>query len=257
MAHAPRWIRVGLMLMLFSWFFLGSPVIALILFPLLRLVSSRATYRGRCTYLLYLGMRLMATTARRTGIFTFPTLRLPEGIAPNDAFVLICNHPTFVDMVLLLGSFPHMTCVTHGRWSRHWALGRLLRSTTYLPGPGSGRPESEDMLGAMVDHLRKGHSLLVFPEGQRSRVDRLRRFRRGAVAAATAAEVPILPLYLSVDPPYLTKDVPLWAPPTPAPHFSFEWFDVIRPGEHGTDATVIHRDLEARYRRRFEAEGAS
>jgi 1-acyl-sn-glycerol-3-phosphate acyltransferase len=256
--RAPRFIRIALMGALFLLFFFGSPVLALTLFPILRLTSrDRDHYRARCTTLLHHGIHLILWTARFFGVVDYELAPLPPSIDEGKPFVLMSNHPTFVDMIVILGALPDLTCVTKGSWSRHWALGRLLRSTNYLPGPGSGMPESEHMLDSMVAHLRAGFPLLVFPEGQRSMKDQLRRFRRGAVEAAVAANVPIVPLYLALSRPYLTKDVPLWKPPEVAPKYTFEWFDVIRPEDFGKDSKRIHEHLVAEYDARFEKQLAS
>lgn len=251
-SRLPRWVRIAFMGVLFFMFFCGSPLIALVVFPTLRLVSNAKAYRRRCTRLLHLGMALLSWLGRGAGIWGFQDPALPASVDPDRPYVLISNHPTFVDMIVLLGSFPRLTCVTSGRWSRHWALGRLLRSTDYLPGPGSGRPESEDMLGSMVHHLEAGHPLLVFPEGQRSQKDQLRRFRRGAFEAAARANVPLVPLFLGIDRPYLTKEVSIWNPPTPSPEYTFEWFDVVDPAAFDNDGRQIHEHLVAQYRARFD-----
>lgn len=250
----PRFVRVPLMAVLFFFFFTGCPVIALVLIPLLRLFSKNP--RRLTTTLLNRGLRFIIRVARFMGIVDFDDPRLPPEVDRSAPYVMISNHPTFVDMLLLLGSFDEMTCVTSGRWSRHWALGRLLRATSYLPGPGSGRPESENMLESMVAHLKAGHPLLIFPEGKRSEQEKLRRFRRGAVEAATRAGVPIVPLFLAIDRPYLTKEVPIWRPPSPSPVYSFEWFDVIDPAAFDGDARAIHRHVEALYKERFALQRA-
>jgi 1-acyl-sn-glycerol-3-phosphate acyltransferase len=177
---------------------------------------------------------------------------MPAEIDRRKAYVLTSNHPTFIDMIVILGTFAELTCVTNGRWWRHWALGRLLKATNYLPGPGSGLPESEDVLQAMVDQLKRGHPLLVFPEGQRSLATQLRRFRRGAVEAAVRADVPLVPLFLAIDRPYLTKSVPLWRPPARPPTYRFDWMKPIWPADFGHDALAIQQHLEALYDARFE-----
>jgi 1-acyl-sn-glycerol-3-phosphate acyltransferase len=255
--RSPRVLRMALMGALFALFFFGSPIIALVLFPLLRLTSrSLDVYRTRCTYLLHRGMRLIAATARFVGIVDYDDAELPASLDRSKPYVMICNHPTFIDMLVVLARFRDLTCVTSGRWSKHWALGRLLRSTNYLPGPGSGLPESEDMLATMVAHLGKGHPLLVFPEGQRSMPDQLRRFRRGAIEAAARANVPIVPLFLAIDRPYLTKNVPLWRPPAVAPKYSFEWFDTIDPAAFDHDGKRIAAHVDALYEKRFDEQVA-
>lgn len=238
---------------LFAVFFFGSPILAITLFPALRITSrTRDVYKRRCTTLLRHGIHFIMWSARVLGVANYELSPLPRSIDPTKPYVLISNHPTFIDMILIMGTFPNLTCVTKGSWSRHWALGRLLRSTNYLPGPGSGLPESEHMLDSMVAHLQRGFPLLVFPEGQRSMKEQLRRFRRGAVEAAARANVPIVPLFMALDRPYLTKDVPLWRPPKIAPTYTFEWFDVIHPDDYDRDGRRIQEHLVALYERRFE-----
>jgi hypothetical protein len=63
--------------------------------------------------------------------------------------------------------------------------------------------------------------------------------------------VPIVPLYLATDPPYLTSDVPLTKPPSRPPRYAFEWFDVVPPEAAARGGRDIQRELEARYRARF------
>lgn len=249
---ASRSFRAVVMAAFFLTFFVGSPIIALVLFPALRLVAKDdADHRRRCTYLLHRGVRFVAYSARFAGLVDHDLTARPAGVDLDAPHVMISNHPSYVDMLLVLGSFERLTCVTKGAWSRHWALGRLLRSTNYLPGPGSGRPESQDMLATMVSHVRAGHPLLVFPEGQRSMARQLRRFRRGAFEAAVRADVPIVPLFLAMDRPYLTKAVPLWRPPPRRPKYTFEWLPVVRPADFGHDARAIRDHVVSLYEARF------
>lgn len=248
----PRWVRVVLMAALFAVFFFGSPLLALFVLPFVALVSG-ARARDRATHVLHLGMKLIMRTAHVLGIVELDLPPPQREIDLAKPYVMISNHPSFIDMLVILGTFSPLTCVTNGRWWKHWALGRLLRATNYVAGPGAGEAsDATDTLTKMVAQLERGLPLLVFPEGQRSLPDRLRRFRRGAVEAAVRAKVPIVPLYLVVDPPYLTKSIPLWRPPSSLPMYRFEWMAPIIPHE-GDDARAIHDALEAAYEARFSA----
>ncbi len=247
----PRPLRIVVMALFFFFFFLGSPVLALVVFPLVRLFSGDRA-RDRCTHVLHRGMFYIARVGRWLGLAELDLPPPPPSVRLDAPYVLISNHPTYVDMIVILGTFEGLTCVTNGRWWRHWGLGRLLPWTNYIAGPGSGRPESENMLETMVAHLRAGHPLLIFPEGQRSMKEQLRRFRRGAVEAAVGANVPILPLFLAVDHPYLTKSVPLWKPPRTPPTYRFEWFEPISPADFDGDAKRIQRHLDELYQARFD-----
>ena len=247
----PRWLRLVTLAGLFAIFFTGSPLIALVVFPVLRLFSP-TRFRAHCTRALQVGMNLIIRAGVAMGIAHFDQKPLPSSIDPAKPYVLISNHPTYVDMLFILGFFERLTCVTNGRWWKHWALGRLLRSTLYLPGPGSGLAESEHMLDTMVSTLKAGHPLLVFPEGQRSHAHQLRRFRRGAVEAAVRADVPIVPLFLAIDRPFLTKQLPFWKPPKVPPTYAFEFFDPILPVDFDHDSKRIQKHIDALYEARFE-----
>ncbi len=69
----------------------------------------------------------------------------------------------------------------------------------------------------MVDVLRSGTSLVVYPEGTRSESGRMSKFKRGAFRAAIAAGVPIVPFTITgtreMMPSYAY--VPLRYPPRP------------------------------------------
>jgi 1-acyl-sn-glycerol-3-phosphate acyltransferase len=246
----PRWLRIVLTGWCFFLFFFGSPAIPLVIFPWLRLTSKdEAQYRQRCTSLLHRANRFFTWLMAFHGLVDAPSrVSLPDGVDPTRPYVLVCNHPSLIDVVLALGWFEGLTCVTKGSWKRSLALGMLLRNTNYLPGPTG---EGEDVHGAIVAHLREGHPLLVFPEGTRSLADRMHRFRRGAVEAAFEAGVPIVPMYLDVTEPFLMKGVPFWNTPPRAPIYRPEFFDVIDPKTDGRDAKEVNQDLQDRYRARF------
>ncbi len=250
----PRWVRVLLMGVLFAVFFLGSPVIALVVLPFVALVSGERA-KDRATHVLHLGMKAIMRVGHFVGIAELELPRPPASVDLEKPYVMISNHPTYIDMIVILGTFPRLTCVTNGRWWKHWALGRLLRATHYIAGPGSGVEEQDDTntVDKIVAQLGHGHPVLIFPEGQRSpQPDRLRRFRRGAAAAAQRANVPLVPLFLVCDPPYLTKTIPITQPPVIPPTYRFEWLAPILP-DTTHDEREMHRLVEAEYAAKLES----
>ena len=47
-----------------------------------------------------------------------------------------------------------------------------------------------------IEVLKKGHSLVVFPEGTRSQCDEMHQFKHGSFKLATKSKVPIVPVTL-------------------------------------------------------------
>lgn len=252
--HVPRVLRVALTLLATVFFFSGGPLIGLVLLPILRLSSrDHRAYRRRCTRVLGRLHAMFAGWLRRAGLMVGPehVPALP-GIRDGAPYLLVCNHPTFIDVVLLLGAYPDLTCLVNQKWYRTLALGALLRQSAYLPGPSRAGEGEDDVVGAMVEHLRCGHPLLVFPEGKRSLPAKLHRFRRGAVEAAVRAGVPIVALFLSTDRPFLTRGTPLWDVPPEAARYDLELLDVIDTSSVSAErARAINAELQAKYQARF------
>jgi 1-acyl-sn-glycerol-3-phosphate acyltransferase len=249
----PRWFRLFLTVWSFFLFFAGSPFLGIFVFPVLRLMArGREDHRRRVTRLVHRALRFFVRWITFSGLVACPyDVPLPEGIDPTKPYVLIANHPSLIDVVLLLAYFEDLTCVTKGSWSHSLVLGPFLRQTLYLPGRGAGDEDSEDVLGGMIDHVQKGHALLVFPEGTRSRRDRLNRLRRGAVEVAARAKVPLLAAFIDVDRPYLIKGVSPWRVPKSTARFRIEWLDVVRADREEIDPKALNQKLSAAYQERF------
>ncbi|MBK7826759.1 lysophospholipid acyltransferase family protein [Nannocystis sp.] len=137
---------------------------------------------------------------------------------------------------------------------------RALRLMGYIPGADDrALPEASDgesgedrspVLLRMVEHLRSGHPLLVFPEASRSHERSLRRFRRGAIEAAIRAGVPIVPAFISVVPPMLMKHQAWYDVPARGGRYTVEFFPVITTAGQSLDSRVLARELRARYEQR-------
>jgi 1-acyl-sn-glycerol-3-phosphate acyltransferase len=73
-------------------------------------------------------------------------------------------------------------------------VGTGLRKADHLTVDRGSRPARLACAAAMVDTLRAGRSLLVYPEGRRSRAEGLLPFRLGAFRAAVDAGCPVVPI---------------------------------------------------------------
>ncbi len=252
----PRWARILLTGFSFLLFFAGSPVLALVIFPVMRLgARDREDHRRRCTRLLHRGCRVFVRWMEIAGLIRAPLPVLPAELR-GKPYVVIANHPTLIDVVIMLAAFEDLTCVTAGSWARSFVLGPLIRNTNYLFGPKSGLPESEHMIETMTSHVAAGHALLIFPEGTRSQRDRLNRFRRGAVEVAIAARVPLLPVFIRTDRPLLMKGVPFWSVPRRRAHITAEVMEIIDTTAPDIDARELNAELKERFDRLF-AEAAA
>lgn len=246
----PRWLRIVLTGFAFAVFFGGTCVLGLAAGVYYRFRRVRPEDRWRFTQSVNRSLQLFAGFMRDLGLIDYWHPRLPEGFDEGRPFLLVANHPTLIDVVLLLASFPEVSCVVKASWYRSFLMGPMLAKTEYVPGPGYDDEESDvPVVRRMEEKLRQGVPVLVFPEGTRSLADELRRFHRGGIEAAVRAGVPILPLFIANDQPFLMKGVPFWRVPKRTCDFVFEWFEPIETA--GGDSREITRELAARYEARF------
>ena len=254
LARMPRWVRIPVTAWAFAMFFSATLALGLLAVPLLLVTRDRAERRGLFTRRLNASLRIFSGFMRDAGLIDFwPPVLPPE--LEGKPFLLISNHPSLIDVVLTLASFPQLTCVAKAEWYRSFVMGPMLRRTELIPGPGyEGDEEADDDLPVVrriEEKLRAGVPVLVFPEGSRSLEDRLRRFRRGAIEAAVRAGVPILPMFIGVSHPFLMKGVPFWHVPDTTPVYTFEQLPVI--DTRGTTSRDVSRELMDRYEARFAA----
>ena len=119
--------------------------------------------------------------------------------------IFVANHNSHMDTPVILNALP-------GRWRRRTAV---AAATDYFYGKRRNAVAASLVFGTMpLDrnsgagvgprqtahlgrHLREGGSLLVFPEGTRSRDGRVGLLRSGAAILAAEHRLPIVPIYMS------------------------------------------------------------
>lgn len=107
------------------------------------------------------------------------------------------NHQSILDIAILYRVLPApLLFVTKAeyRWTPFlgwymWAMGMIFIRREYLR-------QSLDNLGKCRRRLDEGNSILVFPEGTRSRDRRLKPLKSGAFVPAIDAGAPIVPIVL-------------------------------------------------------------
>ncbi|MEM9071137.1 MAG: lysophospholipid acyltransferase family protein [Myxococcota bacterium] len=257
----PRPLRVFLTVASFALFFGMSVVIGLLLFPILFLMAlgNLERHRERCTRWIAWGYGTFILHLRLLGLVSHRPIEVPEGLK-GKPYIVVANHPTFIDLIYLLHYFPGLTCVVKSSWYRKSiAFGPLLRSTNYVPGPGYPGDDVEDedldsrVLARMAAHIESGHPLLIFPEGTRSAARRIRRFKRGAFELAKRTGVPLVPVVVRVDRPFLMKGVPFWKVPEDSVRFEFDVLPVIDSANDPRDGRELRSDCHREFDRRFSA----
>jgi 1-acyl-sn-glycerol-3-phosphate acyltransferase len=107
--------------------------------------------------------------------------------------VIVCNHISYLDSILLVSLFPRHTTIAKDRLFRIPLFGRMLALSGYIPSSGTGR--NADLLldgfADIAENLATGGNIIVFPEGTRSRDGRIGPLHKGAFKIAKYCQAPI------------------------------------------------------------------
>lgn len=117
-----------------------------------------------------------------------------ERIRPDATYVMIANHQSFVDILVLFRLFAHFKWVSKVEIFRLPFIGWNMALNRYVALRRGDRRSIAAMMQACLDRLDEGSSIMIFPEGTRSVDGRLKPFKAGAFTLAKRARVPILPI---------------------------------------------------------------
>jgi 1-acyl-sn-glycerol-3-phosphate acyltransferase len=118
-----------------------------------------------------------------------------ERIDRNKRYILIANHHSYFDIPCIFAAIPQpirfmakkslFSIPIFG-----WAIGRA----GFIPIDRKNRRTAVKSFDLAVNRIRKGNTIVIFPEEGRSREWAMRPFQRGAFLLAIRSELPILPL---------------------------------------------------------------
>ncbi|HWP66882.1 MAG TPA: lysophospholipid acyltransferase family protein [Candidatus Limnocylindria bacterium] len=124
------------------------------------------------------------------------TVEGAERIDPAATYVMISNHQSFVDILVLFRLRAHYKWVSKAEMFRIPCIGWNMRLNRYVELLRGDAASIARMMAACEAHLAAGSSVLLFPEGTRSLDGRLKPFKHGAFTLARRAGVPILPIVI-------------------------------------------------------------
>jgi 1-acyl-sn-glycerol-3-phosphate acyltransferase len=234
---------------------LGGLVLAILIVPVANLfVADERARKRRAQSLIRASFRLYLWLLQAVGI-----LRL-EVVGGDKLYgcrgqLVVANHPTLLDIVILMALLPDATCVG----KRQLWLNPVLRPVVRAAGYIRNDCEPEIFIAQCRATLSAGSNLIIFPEGTRSVAGRPLRFQRGFAHIALASGAGLRPVLITCEPVTLVKGEPYYRIPASPPHFRIEVCDVINAacyahGEAGSRALKARKlvsYIESDYARRL------
>ncbi|MDO9593186.1 MAG: lysophospholipid acyltransferase family protein [Erysipelotrichaceae bacterium] len=120
-----------------------------------------------------------------------------ENHLSKDTVFYACNHQSFIDPLLISAAIPYpMTYISKAENNKLPVVRLWAKNIEMIAFDRADFNENVAMLRSAARKLQEGRSILIFPEGTRSKSDQLLPFKVGALLPATLAKVPIVPVAL-------------------------------------------------------------
>lgn len=164
----------------------------------------------------------------------------------NDrAYVLVANHRSLGDIFALFALRKHFKWVSKASVFKVPFMGWMMWMAGYI---GIERGDVGSRL-AMMQKCRKqlgqGSSIMMFPEGTRSKTHQMRPFKRGAFALACEANVPVVPLAIVGSSEVLPRDTWVFDRMN-RHHVRLVVLDPVDPSSVDHDAERLSAEVRAR-----------
>jgi 1-acyl-sn-glycerol-3-phosphate acyltransferase len=109
--------------------------------------------------------------------------------------VIMANHQSYLDVLALYKAFPYIFgFVAKKQLFSVPFFGGVMRADRCVPVDRARRVEAMGAMREAADAVAAGSTITVFPEGTRSRGDRIAPFKKGPFYLAQLAGVPIVPV---------------------------------------------------------------
>lgn len=196
-----RILATGFSFLLFG---IGGSLLALLVFPLINLICRDPSHRRyRAQQFISVCFRFYLKLLDYLGVMSYEIKGL-ETLRSDRGRVIIANHPSLLDVVLLIAALPRVDCVVKQALWHSPFLGGVVKAAGYI-----SNHDPETLIAECSHSLKVGGCLILFPEGTRTTPGHAIRFQRGAANIALRAQADIRLVSINCEPTTLTKPMSL------------------------------------------------
>ncbi|WP_404420634.1 lysophospholipid acyltransferase family protein [Thalassospira australica] len=194
----------------FLFFGLGGLLMAITIFPAMMIIlRDRAKRRQYAQFVICRGFRVFVWMLDVTGVAVAQTENI-ERLRSARGALIIANHPTLLDVVMILAQMDRCQCVVKHQLFRNPFMAGVVRAAGFI----RNNDDPKNLISQARDHLSAGACILIFPEGTRTPSRRkLGQLQRGVANIAIETQVDLIPVVVHCNHDTLKKGVPWYRIP--------------------------------------------
>ena len=183
--------RVFVKLFCFAFFGISSLILAILLFPIMHVLSgfSETKFKKMVRKFNYQYFKLFVKFAIILGGISL-NVENRDSLAELRSKVVIANHPSLFDVVILFSLIPNADCIVKGELIQNKFISLIIKNL-YIPN----NIPFDDQLERAKKSMDEGNNLIIFPEGTRSKPNEPWEFKKGAARFALYSKNDVIPIF--------------------------------------------------------------
>lgn len=223
----------------FTVFGLGGLLLAVTVFPLLTILTPTGIQtQKRIRGVIHRVFRQFLWFVQAIGLYDI-NVEGAESLANCRGCLVVANHPTLLDVVILMALNPNFQCVVKHQLWRNIFLRGVVSAAGFIRNDLS----AEEFIEQCEKSFAAGDNLLLFPEGTRTVPGEFPKFFRGFANVAILSQADIQIVVIQCEPVTLTRDEPWYAVSETRASFRVEIGELW---DKSTFSWTDHRALNAR-----------
>jgi 1-acyl-sn-glycerol-3-phosphate acyltransferase len=183
--------RVLAKLFCFAFFGICSLILGILLFPIMHVLSgfSETKFKKMVRKFNYQYFKLFVKISIILGAVRL-TVENEETLNSIRSKVVIANHPSLFDVVILFSLVPNADCIVKGELIQNKFISLIIKNL-YIP---NNIPFDEQLEHAKKS-MDEGNNLIIFPEGTRTKPGEPWDFKKGAARFALYSKNDVIPIF--------------------------------------------------------------
>ncbi len=183
--------------MISLYFWCGLFLFSAILFPISLLIWVLTVLFDKRLYLMHQFACLWSTIVLSLNPIWRIKVTGKDKIKKGVTYMMVSNHQSGMDVIVLFKLWAHFKWVAKKSLFYYPFIGWNMWLNRYISLDRKKTGNTRKMMDNVIRNLKSGNSVMVFPEGTRSKDGKLQPFRSGAFHMALLAQTPILPIVIS------------------------------------------------------------
>jgi 1-acyl-sn-glycerol-3-phosphate acyltransferase len=183
--------RILAKLFCFAFFGICSLILAILLFPIIHIITgfNERRFKIFVRKFNHQYFKIFVKIAELLGAIRL-TVENRDSLKNLRSKVVIANHPSLFDVVILFSLIPNANCIVKGELIQNKFISLIIKNL-YIPN----NIPFEDQLEMAKSSMDEGNNLIIFPEGTRSKPGEPWEFKKGAARFALYAKREVVPIF--------------------------------------------------------------